>query len=934
MADSISQLAGELRPRWLEDIEKVAARAVRTVIVQTTPAPPTPLPDLTWVVPQSRVLIAGDGLVGGGDLSNDRTFDVGAGDGIQVLTDSVAVKLHATVSGMVVDANGLRLGTPGTLAYNSTNLVSGASHTHAITTSSNPGAAASILQSDASGFLTLVRLIATGLVSTPQVITASGNLALVPATGITDVADLRATTRLRTPLLDTGSGVVSIAPATHIELNPGSNLVNLKPNKAIQSENYASQTTGMRVTYAGEGDFRYLFADEMHVKVFIADLEQALAGGQIISKSVAVLSRPFTAPSAGGAATLYVWDLPSAENMAVFQSGDIVRLREFNRSGGSLSVTNCWGVVTSYTNLADKEQSWTFTRSSGGNAGAITAGSVIGADSLALDYGTSGNGFYEVNAIDGLYGLNSPYAQIVTWSGHPATGQVVNARYGNLRGIFSVADEFGIYVGGGVTDADAYLRLSNLNARFNNVPIQMWNAGVNTGFWNANGNLALSDVGVGTVGTRVFHFNASTGEMRIGKVGSNVGNLLWSGGSLALRMNTTDMIVFDSSGDSYFAGRMNIGTSGEIVQGSGTLGSVGTWPSPPTLWGTFTGYRVGRSGSVGLWGLYNAGLAQVYATTGGLLGFGGGNGTLDAAGVTLLGYSYIPASPWPPTGGSWPASDPTRGYKFLSADGHLLGGFTGTFSSAAGNTPLWMTVYLQNATGGDLYQWDFLSSGAFRSPGTVEVAPGGSGTGYQFTLISNTGIYGGSTGLTVEVSSNQVFRSLTSNADSYMRLGIGNTNDRNTYVDFFANGAAPTTQDARIIRNSGANGAFLLANYGTGAFTFQQTNVGAFTWTLNGSEVVRIHTDSRVGIGTNAPDALLDVNGYARALAVIVDGDSGAAASTGSLLALSNVVSTTISTGVGNVRMSGATARTNTAWLKLYFNNAAYYSPLWTTITG
>ena len=69
---------------------------------------------------------------------------------------------------------------------------------------------------------------------------------------------------------------------------------------SIEASSYASQTTGWRVTDAGEADFRYLYVDEMHAKSFIADLEQALAGGQIIAKSVAQLYSNFTAPAAGG----------------------------------------------------------------------------------------------------------------------------------------------------------------------------------------------------------------------------------------------------------------------------------------------------------------------------------------------------------------------------------------------------------------------------------------------------------------------------------------------------------------------------------------------------------------------------------------------------------------------------------------------------------
>ena len=186
--------------------------------------------------------------------------------------------------------------------------------------------------------------------------------------------------------------------------------------------------------------------------------------------------------SAGSFTALYVRDLPSAPNMAVFQSGDIVRLRQFSRAAGSVTIGNCWGVVTDYTdgngvNFADGLQFWKFTRSAAPNDGAMAAGTVIQADALVLDYGTTGNGFYEVNAVDGSYGLNSPYAQIVSWASHPASGQAVRARLGNLRGIFGAANEYGLYAGAGAATSDAYLRISNTEVGLYNLPLRMYTGG-------------------------------------------------------------------------------------------------------------------------------------------------------------------------------------------------------------------------------------------------------------------------------------------------------------------------------------------------------------------------------------------------------------------------------------------------------------------------
>ena len=151
MARRYSSEYKNLQPYVVEDIRKVvnAAGAAGGGTVGVTdhgaltglsdddhPQYLTPVRGDARYIPSTRTLTAGDGLTGGGDLSADRTFTVGAGDGITVTADNVG------------------LTTPGTLTVSSTNTATG-SHTHAITSSNNPGAAASILASSAAGLLTL-----------------------------------------------------------------------------------------------------------------------------------------------------------------------------------------------------------------------------------------------------------------------------------------------------------------------------------------------------------------------------------------------------------------------------------------------------------------------------------------------------------------------------------------------------------------------------------------------------------------------------------------------------------------------------------------------------------------------------------------------------------------------------------------------------------
>ena len=70
----------------------------------------------------------------------------------------------------------------------------------------------------------------------------------------------------------------------------------------------------------------------------------------------------------------------------------------------------------------DGTQRWNVTRSSGPMR-ARWRRVRFAKDLIVLDYGKSGNGFYEVNAIDGLYAANSPYH-------NSCAGQVIRRRAG------------------------------------------------------------------------------------------------------------------------------------------------------------------------------------------------------------------------------------------------------------------------------------------------------------------------------------------------------------------------------------------------------------------------------------------------------------------------------------------------------------------------
>ncbi|MBK8359534.1 MAG: hypothetical protein IPL15_11395 [Comamonadaceae bacterium] len=132
------------------------------------------------------------------------------------------------------------------------------------------------------------------------------------------------------------------------------------------------------------------------------------------------------------------------------------------------------------------------------------------------------------------------------------------------------------------------------------------------GDWNTAGKIR-------TRPAPIWHCMAGTPDSKYGSLPE------W--GSLAA--GTTDKIVLNPAGDSYFAGVMTIGTAGEIRQGTGTLGS------------NFTGLRIWRESNVGRISGYNNNVAQWWGATDGKLYGASGALWIDTAGLNLTPYASV-----------------------------------------------------------------------------------------------------------------------------------------------------------------------------------------------------------------------------------------------------------------------------------------------------
>ena len=222
-------------------------------------------------------------------------------------------------------------------------------------------------------------------------------------------------------------------------------------NDDIETADFSSWFTttpsGFQISQAGVGDFRTLYIDELVAKAFTADVAQALAGSDILTKSVAKLNASFVVPSVGASVSITVEDLEGLSGLQVFEAGDHVRARVVDSTSG-LTILDVYGTVSNYASVAGGTQTWDYTITyAGASNGAV--GKTVNKGNILLDYGTSGSFYIERTVLDRSSGSDFtkvPYNRIVQWtntvSGSPRAGDpdtviTVITQSGNLANLTS-----------------------------------------------------------------------------------------------------------------------------------------------------------------------------------------------------------------------------------------------------------------------------------------------------------------------------------------------------------------------------------------------------------------------------------------------------------------------------------------------------------------
>lgn len=369
--NNITDLYNALRPLILSDVQNSVVQTGSSATSGGSASPGSAPVDAQYLT-----------LAASGTLNSERVFTLAANSGLSG-TDGGANSAYT-----------LALGTPSTLGVSTTNALSGSNHTHAITSSSAPGAAASLLASDASGILTLPQFIATTKVRAPLIDTASGALTLTPATAvaITDGKTLNGSTTFVSGFAGAGWRI-------------------------DQGVSYASQSTIEADNLVVRGLMRVYELVINKIRVSRGSLIVSPGGGKVASVS------------GGGPYTLTFDD---SHGLA---TNDLLRAQKFTGSGTYQSLLTVTGVPTSSTA--------TVTLSSGSAPAAGYEYAVVGNTStssrqggLFLTADDSGAPFLDI--YDGV----AAHADFNTYA-------KTKARLGKLSGItdsfFGTLTDYGLY---------------------------------------------------------------------------------------------------------------------------------------------------------------------------------------------------------------------------------------------------------------------------------------------------------------------------------------------------------------------------------------------------------------------------------------------------------------------------------------------------------
>ena len=589
--------------------------------------------------------------------------DAIAGQGLKIAAKVLHVDLM-TNSGLKIDTDQLRLGTPGTLSAITANTLTGESHAHAVTATANGQYAVNtLLKSGTAGELQLERL---GLGASN-----SGTETLF----IQPVTPLRGGQRIR-------AAASQYAPLWRVENSTGQALLLLTNDGSLESgqPGFVSGLTGWQITATGDAEFNNAFIrGELHASVFVAD-EMHATGGTLAVMTASKVANPVGAndnklPAATGQTFILNSQASWETAMPYFATGDVLRIKTMTRYASGLHVYDIYLTVNTIGALTGRDT----PNGEAGYYSMIVTWWHGGAAGIELPAGSALVRWGKTNQAAGKFtgallltaDMNqSPYMDVFTvpadqpelaWA-NPAAASVLpkpRVRVGNLDGVLGLTEQWGIAAGTDLSDTTAtarYFVASDKQLRLNNVSLYLYNGLSPTVEWLSTGDLRVG-TNVGSEVTTTLKFETASGALRVGPFETGKPNLFWDGYSLSLRQYNQAVIKLSGNGSSYFEGPMQIGTAGGIWQGTGTFAA-------PT-----TGLKLYNTGGIGRLSTFNSGLEQLTINSSGQLTAGNGAVILDRGGLSFVASTAL----------DWPGS-----LSIKNSNGALVGRLVGTTDTGSG----------------------------------------------------------------------------------------------------------------------------------------------------------------------------------------------------------------------------------------------------------
>ena len=200
-------------------------------------------------------------------------------------------------------------------------------------------------------------------------------------------------------------------PSGNLLINPAVNLI-IPNDKGIGSSTFSSgfPIQGWKIDKIISGQsgltIGKIQADELSVKIFVADETRIDRGDEYWAKSYGIIAQDFTTPAINGTVSIK-FENSAALTGAIFSNNDWILIRVID-IGVGLEVSNIWGQVNTYVNNNDGTQNWTFTLRSG------LVNSSIKSGSIAINFGQANQGIIHLSTVDDN---GAPYIKMRRWTG-------------------------------------------------------------------------------------------------------------------------------------------------------------------------------------------------------------------------------------------------------------------------------------------------------------------------------------------------------------------------------------------------------------------------------------------------------------------------------------------------------------------------------------